>query len=829
MAKKIESKRNTKPNYDVEKLKTSTKQPPNAVEVEMAVLGAMMIDEEAVPKAVEILKPDSFYDPKHAIIFSAISSLYESGEPIDTVSVYEELKKEGKVDLAGGAAYISKLTQDIASAANIDYHSRVVMEKWILRKLISSSMEIASLAYEGQTDVFDLLDAAEAKIFQISEEGIKESFTSMEKAVKEAWELIEAIHAKKISTHSVPTGFAELDDLLGGFQRSDLIIIAARPAMGKCLGKGTKVLMFDGSIKKVEDVKVGDLLMGNDSKPRKVLSIARGKEMMYWVRQNYGIDYRVNESHILSLKRSRNQGKYVKGEVLNIELSEYLTKSDKWKSNYKGYKTSVEFKHKNTPIDPYFLGLWLGDGKSDGSSIYTQDKEVVDYIYSYAKELGATVTVLKDKEKCPAYIITNGKSQVARNSSLQAKLRNLGLLNNKHIPQIYLVNDKKTRLSLLAGLIDSDGFINHNFGGTIEITTKYEILANQIKFLCDTLGYRTSLKSKKAKISSSGFESTVWRVRFNGNVDEIPTRIKRKKAKKWIANRDWQVNGIKVEKDKVDDYYGFVLDGNHLFLLEDCTVTHNTAFAMSAARNAAMEYNVPIGVFSLEMATNQLVTRLISAESRINAHSLRTGKFKAEDGAKVSRIIHKLMKAPIYIDDTPGISILELRAKARRLKNEKKIGLLIVDYLQLVNPSFNLDSREREISTISRSLKALAKELNIPVIALSQLNRQVETRSDKRPQLSDLRESGSIEQDADVVIFLNRPEVYGITQFSGSDDMKGESTEGIAEVIIGKQRNGPIGEVKLKFIKEYARFENLERFRVLPESIEPQQIEESPF
>lgn len=829
MAKKIESKRNTKPNYDVEKLKTSTKQPPNAVEVEMAVLGAMMIDEEAVPKAVEILKPDSFYDPKHAIIFSAISSLYESGEPIDTVSVYEELKKEGKVDLAGGAAYISKLTQDIASAANIDYHSRVVMEKWILRKLISSSMEIASLAYEGQTDVFDLLDAAEAKIFQISEEGIKESFTSMEKAVKEAWELIEAIHAKKISTHSVPTGFAELDDLLGGFQRSDLIIIAARPAMGKCLGKGTKVLMFDGSIKKIEDVKVGDLLMGNDSKPRKVLSIARGKEMMYWVRQNHGIDYRVNESHILSLKRSRNQGKYVKGEVLNIELSEYLSKSDKWKSNYKGYKTSVEFKHKKTPIDPYFLGLWLGDGKSDGSRIYTQDKEVVDYIYSYAKELGATVTVLKDKEKCPAYIITNGKSQVARNSSLQAKLRNLGLLNNKHIPQIYLVNDKKTRLSLLAGLIDSDGFINHNFGGTIEITTKYEILANQIKFLCDTLGYRTSLKSKKAKISSSGFESTVWRVRFNGNVDEIPTRIKRKKAKKWIANRDWQVNGIKVEKDKVDDYYGFVLDGNHLFLLEDCTVTHNTAFAMSAARNAAMEYNVPIGVFSLEMATNQLVTRLISAESRINAHSLRTGKFKAEDGAKVSRIIHKLMKAPIYIDDTPGISILELRAKARRLKNEKKIGLLIVDYLQLVNPSFNLDSREREISTISRSLKALAKELNIPVIALSQLNRQVETRSDKRPQLSDLRESGSIEQDADVVIFLNRPEVYGITQFSGSDDMKGESTEGIAEVIIGKQRNGPIGEVKLKFIKEYARFENLERFRVLPETIEPQQIEESPF
>ena len=210
---------------------------------------------------------------------------------------------------------------------------------------------------------------------------------------------------------------------------------------------------------------------------------------------------------------------------------------------------------------------------------------------------------------------------------------------------------------------------------------------------------------------------------------------------------------------------------------------------------------------------------------------MRTGKFRAEDGAKISRTVHKLSKAPIYIDDTPGISILELRAKARRLKNEKNIGLIIIDYLQLVNPSFNMESREREISTISRSLKALAKELNIPVIALSQLNRQVEARTDKRPMLSDLRESGSIEQDADVVLFLYRPEVYGITQVSGGD-MNGESTEGFAEVIIGKQRNGPIGEARMKFIKDYARFENLDRFRQqLPQGDEQEitAIEEPPF
>jgi replicative DNA helicase len=217
------------------------------------------------------------------------------------------------------------------------------------------------------------------------------------------------------------------------------------------------------------------------------------------------------------------------------------------------------------------------------------------------------------------------------------------------------------------------------------------------------------------------------------------------------------------------------------------------------------------------MSTIQLATRLISAEARINAHSVRTGKFKAEEGAKISRTVHKLSEAPIYIDDTPAITVLELRAKARRLKNEKGIGLVIVDYLQLMSSHTRVESREREISLISRSLKALAKELNIPVIALSQLNRSVEMTTDKRPQLSHLRESGAIEQDADVVVFLYRPEYYKIESITRSDGTT-ESTQGLAEVIIAKQRNGPTGEVSLRFHREFARFENL---AILPSTPEP--------
>jgi replicative DNA helicase len=249
-----------------------------------------------------------------------------------------------------------------------------------------------------------------------------------------------------------------------------------------------------------------------------------------------------------------------------------------------------------------------------------------------------------------------------------------------------------------------------------------------------------------------------------------------------------------------------------------------TAFALSVARNAAVEHKIPVGIFSLEMSSMQLIIRLLCAEARVNAHLVRTGKLPLEEGNKLSKIAHKLIEAPIYIDDTPAQSVLEIRAKARRLKSERDIGMIVIDYLQLMQGPANIESREREISHISRSLKSLAKELNIPVIALSQLNRVVETTSDKRPMLSHLRESGSIEQDADVVLFLYRPEVYGMEIFPGTQ----ESCSGAAEIIISKQRNGPTGDVKLAFIKEYARFENLAHARQLVES-QVEQIEEPPF
>jgi len=443
--------------------------PPAAPEIEASVLGAMMIEKEAVPKALEMLAPESFYVKAHRIIFEAMTSLFESDEPIDTVTLYEELKKRDDLEEAGGAVYLSKLSQNIPSAANIEYHAKIILEKQILRGLITSAHEIAKNAYEGSADAFEILDDAERKIFEITESHLSKSYLGMDKAVRDAMEYIETIHSSTHQKFSVPTGFFELDEYLGGLQKSDLVILAARPSIGK------------------------------------------------------------------------------------------------------------------------------------------------------------------------------------------------------------------------------------------------------------------------------------------------------------------------------------------------------TALALSIARNAAIDHQVPVGIFSLEMATMQLIIRMICAEARIDAHKVRTGKAHSE-GPKLSKTVHKLTEAPIYVDDTPAQTVLEIRAKARRLKAEKNIGLIIIDYLQLMTGPANAESREREISHISRSLKSLAKELNIPVMALAQLNRAVESRSDKRPQLSDLRESGSIEQDADVVMFLNRPEMYGIEK-----DDNGESWEGVAEVIVGKQRNGPTGTVKLAFIKQYARFENLAHARQIEE------------
>jgi len=439
------------------------KLPPQALDMEEAVLGALLLEKDALHRVIDILKPHMFYKDANRYIYEVIIDLFQNSDPIDILTVKNALKKVEKLQKAGGAYYLTELTSRVASAANIEYHARVIAEKFILRQLITISDKVIQEAYDETTDVFELLDGTEQQLFEISETNLRRNYASMPELVMKTLERLEEMRGKDSSVTGIPSGFIDLDKMTAGWQKSDLVIIAARPAMGK------------------------------------------------------------------------------------------------------------------------------------------------------------------------------------------------------------------------------------------------------------------------------------------------------------------------------------------------------TALTLTLARNASMRFNEPVAFFSLEMAAVQLTQRMICSEAELDAQKVRTGRLEEYEWKQLLHRIGNLNKASIFIDDTPALSVFDLRAKCRRLKAEKGIGLVIIDYLQLMSGNVSKGgNREQEIAGISRALKELAKELDVCVIALSQLSRAVESRGgDRRPVLSDLRESGSIEQDADMVMFLYRPEYYGF-----DTDDEGNSTLGMAELIIAKQRNGPTGSVKLQFIGQYGKFSN---------------------
>jgi replicative DNA helicase len=451
-----EKKRN--PKLDIEQLNAQYgKLPPQATDVEEAVLGALMLEREAFIGVADVLNEDCFYKEEHRQIFKVIQDLSMNDKPVDLLIVTQELKNRGLLEQIGGPYYITQLTSKVASAAHIEFHARIIAQKYIQRELIRACSEIQSNAFDDTKDVDELINQAESAIFKISEGNIKKETLPIKPILKDAVMLIQEANKRSDGLSGVPSGFTKVDRLTAGWQKTDLVIIAARPAMGK------------------------------------------------------------------------------------------------------------------------------------------------------------------------------------------------------------------------------------------------------------------------------------------------------------------------------------------------------TAFVLSMTRNMAVDYKVPVAVFSLEMSSIQLVNRLIASESELGSEKIKKGSLVGDDWDRLNAAIQRLDDAPIFVDDTPALSIFEFRAKCRRLKMQHDIGMVLVDYLQLMTAGVDTrGSREQEVSMISRSLKAIAKELNIPIIALSQLNRSVESREGRRPQLSDLRESGAIEQDADMVIFIHRPEYYNI-----NTDEEGNSLKGVAEIIIAKHRNGPTGDVRLAFRKNW--------------------------
>ena len=507
--------------------------------IERAVLSSIIFDPIIYEEIASKLNPKDFYLPFHQHLFMAMERLISQEKPIDEEFLISELKKENRFD--------ESAMLEVLSANPISDTNAYVAEIKSLsskRALVTLATEIKKLTIEQNLDVTEVMDRVEKKLYQITQEGISDDFRNSNEIANSMISEIERLKAMGNSKLiGVDTGFRNLNDKTSGFGKGDLIIIAARPAMGKCLGKGTKVVMYDGTLKKVEDVKVGDLLMGDDSTPRRVLSLARGREEIYWVRQNRGIDYRVNKSHILSLKCSRNEGKDKYGDILNISVDEYLKRSDKFKSNYKGYRVAIDFEQRSLEIEPYFLGLWLGDGRRSDIGIATQDEEVVEYLREYSKRLGKKLHIYEAEGKYPIYAITNIEGN---RDSLQAKLRELDLIDNKHIPHKYIANSRANRLELLAGIIDSDGYYDDEHH-LFEIIQNGKRLAQDIKYLANTLGFRVSIIKEDATIKDRDYKVQVYRVRIYGNLDEIPTKVPRKRARALKSGRDHTHTDITVE------------------------------------------------------------------------------------------------------------------------------------------------------------------------------------------------------------------------------------------------------------------------------------------
>ena len=580
-------------------------------------------------------------------------------------------------------------------------------------------------------------------------------------------------------------GCEDMDKVFFGYRKQDLITIGGKAGQGKCLGKGTKVLMYDLSTKNVEDVKVGDQLMGPDGTPRNVLSIARGREQMYWVRQVKGMDYRVNESHILSLRYPNEKiykktidGKRVVDriettwETHNLSVKDYLSKTPHYRKLAKGYKSyGMTFPDTELPFDPYFLGVWLGDGTSRELTVTSFDLPIIRYLQSYAKTFGGELTEEPSNK---------GMWRMKGCSALRKRMNDLHLIKNryslekgyKHIPLEFIKTSRENRLKLLAGIIDTDGYMDNN---SFEVTFASKILSDDLKLLCRTLGFYVT---QSEKIING---TTYYRCNIQGaGVEDVPVLLERKKASERKQIKNVLHTGITLEKDIVDDYYGFTIDGDHLFCLEDFTVTHNTwllvylAFLLEKAIIAKEEVTgQPIGdilFITNEMGEEEIKERLDCLKFRLPYQRFLSGELTDREKNRYYKGLKKLE---------------EEKSKIRLVYSCQSTDELST-YMGLYQPaavfldgSYLMKSEAREgwekITEITRSLKRLAKNFRAPIINTTQLRRGA-SKSESKFSLDgqdDFAYSSSYSQDSDIAIRMFQDADMKFHELIGMEVVKG--------------------------------------------------------
>ena len=812
---------------DSQQLAGGERLPPHNLVAEQSLLGSLLLDRDAIIRVASFLKPDDFYLPANGTVYRAIFDLYNRREPTDFVTLSDELERRDQLEQVGGIAYLSALLTSVPTAVHVEYYGRIVERTATLRRLIDAGSAIVGIGFRDGIDTEDALDAAERAIFEVSQKRQTKDFVSIAEVLNRFFDQIDYMQQHRGDVVGVPTGFADLDQLTGGLQKSDLVILAARPSMGKALALDTPLPTPTGWTT-MGQVGVGDELIDEQGNPCRVtfVSDVMVNRPCYAVTFSDGAVIVADAEHqwltsTRAARKSAHQARLPKHRDLPNSIDQQYKRTypaivtteeiaatlktgsdDRWNHIVRATEP-LRLPEAILPVPPYTLGAWLGDGKSTSAVIYSADPEVLLYVRDEGIHVGAA-------KQCNgglalAYRIGGGTRRGGNqriSTSLQTTLRRNDLMANKHIPAAYLRASLEQRRDLLAGLMDTDGYVDPKTS-VCEFSTVNERLARQVAELVATLGWIPSLKQGRATLNGKDC-GTKWRVRFSP--DTIVFRLPRKAANQLLMARPKSRQRCIVAVDLVPSVPVKCVQVNspsHLYLAGERMIpTHNTSLALGVAYGAAVQHHKTVGVFSLEMSAEQLVQRLLSMETGVDSHRLRLGQIDDGEWDRISRAFGRLAEAGIFIDDAAGASVMDVRSKARRLQAEHGLDMVIVDYLQLMS-SRRSENRVQEISEISRGLKGLARELNVPVVALSQLSRAVESRSDHRPMLSDLRESGSIEQDADIVMFIYREDKYE------EDSEK----KGIAEIIVAKHRNGPVGTISLRFFDRTARFADLELYQ----------------
>ncbi|MBD2267950.1 replicative DNA helicase [Anabaena sp. FACHB-1391] len=791
----------------------SNRLPPQNIEAEEAILGGILLDPEAIGRVSDRLVPEAFYISAHTIIYQAALRLHTQQKPTDLLSITSWLTDNDQLTRIGGRNKLATLVDRTVSAVNIDALAGLVMEKYLRRQLIKAGNEIVHLGYETETELPIVLDQAEQKVFNVTQEKPQSGLVHIGDTLINTFQDIETRH-QGIALPGIPCGFYDLDAMTSGFQRSDLIIVAGRPSMGKCLSYDSEIVLADGQIATIEELyqqRQGSLLTLNDdwkfTFTQPSAFVDDGIKPVFRITTRLGRAIETTITHpFLTIKGWQRLENLQVGNKIAIPR----------KIDVFGTETIRECEVK-------LLGYLIGDGGLTNSTPrFTNSNPLLQTDFSEAvTEFGGLS-------------ITREDSPGQQTPSLCVGLEKLGLwgkdADTQTIPNIVFKLEKSQLSLFLNRLFATDGWATVLNSGQSQLgyCTVSERLARQIQHLLLRFGIIAALKKRSVKYNNTrrpawqlditdalsiknfiaeigifGKEAALAKVtaaisqkRYQTNRDLIPVEI-------WeqLANSDvyWD-EIISIESVGNKQVYDLTIPKTHNFVANDICV-HNTAFCLNLAHNIAAGYKLPVAVFSLEMSKEQLVQRLLASEAGIESSYLRSGRISQTQWEPLSRAIDKLSETPMFIDDTANITVTQIRSQARRLQAEQNgnLGLIVIDYLQLMEGAG--DNRVQELSRITRSLKGLARELSVPVLALSQLSRGVEARTNKRPMLSDLRESGSIEQDADIVMMLYRDEYY-------SPDTP---DRGIAEVIIAKHRNGPTGTIKLLFDPQFTKFKNLAR------------------